>query len=144
MKRLLLAALSGWATLVSLFAVDVFLVPHDSGFAPEMGPFGSFVFFVTLFSAVYFGAFLLSVVPLVLLFRRFLNWPAYFNLAVGAVIFLCIAYLIAVCSGIFSGRDNQIALIVFLAFPAIVCFKVALSVRQGGAAAAHSRRRGRG
>ncbi len=61
-KRYALGVLLLWAILITCYAIFVFLVPHSSAFASEVGINAAFVFFSAAFSIVYlFLAFLFGV-----------------------------------------------------------------------------------
>ena len=56
-----LSALCLWLLLLAAFAAWAFLAPHPPHFAPEIGVFASFIFFSTIYSAIYWLAvFLIS------------------------------------------------------------------------------------
>lgn len=49
------SALAGWLAMILPFAVWMLVIPHGPGFAPEIGPMGSFLFFGAGMTAVYFA-----------------------------------------------------------------------------------------
>jgi len=55
-------AIGLWVCLVAIFAGWVFLLPHGPHFAPEIGPFGTFLYFVALYSVPYIFAGLIGAV----------------------------------------------------------------------------------
>ena len=76
--RFALSAFGGWVSFISLEAAYVFVVPHGPGFAPEIGPFGSFFFFAVIHSGYYLVGFFAITVPATLAIRpgsrRFSLW----------------------------------------------------------------------
>jgi hypothetical protein len=47
-------ALVLWFVLVAALAIYAFVIPHEPNFAPEIGVWGSFVYFAVMYSFVYF------------------------------------------------------------------------------------------
>ena len=85
--------------MIAVFASDTFLLPHGPHFAPEIGPWGSFLVFGSVLSAVYVADFVVLAVPAYFLLRgrtpplRRWHWAVW-----GGVLFLlslviwCFAY----------------------------------------------------
>ncbi|WP_372522971.1 hypothetical protein [Sulfuricaulis sp.] len=66
-KKILVPIATGWIFLIIEQAVYTFVIPHGPHFAPEIGKFGSFMFFSAFLSLGYLAA---SAVSESLLFRR--------------------------------------------------------------------------
>jgi len=65
---LIRSALSGWAAMMAVFAVQAFLIPHER--APEVGLAGTFMLFGFVLSVTYVADFVILAVPIYLLLRR--------------------------------------------------------------------------
>jgi hypothetical protein len=61
----------GWLLGTALFGLWVFAWPHSAGFAPEIGPLGTFIYFDVSLTGGYLCESLLVSLPLYLLLRRF-------------------------------------------------------------------------
>jgi hypothetical protein len=59
-----------WLPLLAVWAFYLFVIPHDSNFAPEVGRSGLFIIIGGIFSACYLGIFILIVIPIYLLLRH--------------------------------------------------------------------------
>jgi hypothetical protein len=57
------AFLTGWLVLVGVLAGYIFISPHDSRFAPEVGRTGAFLVFGVLFSFAYAVNFFAMAIP---------------------------------------------------------------------------------
>jgi hypothetical protein len=66
---LIRSALTGWVAMMSVFAIDTFLLPHSPHFAPEVGRTGSFIIFGIVPSGTYLADFVLLTIPTYLLLR---------------------------------------------------------------------------
>ncbi len=114
-SALFVSGVAGWAAFIAAFAAYVFLIPHPPGFAPEIGPFGSFVFFGVVFTACYLLEYMLIAVPSYVLFRsrrsiiRF--WPRCF---LGGLLFALGAAALACLDSIDSGRALEAPLYVIV------------------------------
>ena len=64
------SALAGWATIEIPLAIEFFLIPHGSNFAPEIGPVATFVVFSVGLTIGFLILFLVLAVPLRLLLAK--------------------------------------------------------------------------
>src|ERR1700730_5112029 len=92
--RFVLSALLGWASFIAIFATYVFVLPHRPDFAPEIGPFGSFVFFAVMFSGYYLVGFFAITIPAALVGQASARRPSKWQWSViGGILFACVLLL---------------------------------------------------
>ena len=74
LASLALSALTGWLAVAIFLATYIFVLPHGTHFAPEVGPGGAFIIFGGILSCFYLLDFLLITVPCRLFLPRRI-WP---------------------------------------------------------------------
>jgi hypothetical protein len=92
-KKILVPITAGWLFLIIEQAVYVFVIPHDPHFAPDIGKFGSFLFFSAFFSGGYLAT---SADSESLLFRRSENSKIPSGTFVQSIIFSVMATVFTV------------------------------------------------
>ena len=109
--RLAQSALAGWLGLATAWAIYVFALPHDSHFAPEVGPFGAFVIFGAVYSFFYLLDFVLLAVPCFFIFRNRTPSRPLHRAICGAALFCLSVPLWSLASGSFRGREVLVCMV---------------------------------
>jgi hypothetical protein len=110
-RALALSGLGGWVAYTAADAIYVFIIPHGAGFAPEIGPLASFIFFAAIFTVFYIAEFVLIGIPgLLILYHFGRALPLWFCGVFGAALFvismLLWAFIAAACGVLFDSSDR--------------------------------------
>ncbi len=111
----ILGGFAGWISLIGSLAFYIFGLPHAPGFAPEIGPFGSFIVFSIYFSLLFFGNFVLVGLPFFLIARSLSKCKGPFQSALVGAILFSFTFPVWVCAR-FAIRFDSILFGVVLGF----------------------------
>jgi len=128
-KKILVPIVAGWFFLIIEQTVYIFVIPHGPHFAPEIGKFGSFLFFSAFLSGGYLAA---SAVSESLLFRRSENSKIPSGIFGQSLIFSVMATIFTVVL-LQSGLRDLAPVFLYFLLPSAV--NVAIRHRQSAAIA---------